>query len=139
MNSCYHSLAPISAHGLIQMWYFRCYRMGTIYVITYKYVIIIFTLETSNYLVEILLNSVYLRRRKCIGYQYRCWWRKPEYPGNTTDLSHFQLLTIQDDVIRYIFIIFLSEILDILQCGVFYNMLCVIFKISALTKNIYVL
>jgi len=37
--SCYQSFSPISAHGLISLWYFRCLRMGKIDVITYKYVI----------------------------------------------------------------------------------------------------
>ena len=31
--------APISAHGLISLWHFRCLRMEKIDVITYKYVI----------------------------------------------------------------------------------------------------
>jgi len=33
-------LHPISAHGLISLWHFRCLRMRKIAVITYKYVII---------------------------------------------------------------------------------------------------
>jgi len=37
--SCYQSFAPISAHGLISLWQFRCLRIGKIDVITYKYVI----------------------------------------------------------------------------------------------------
>ena len=37
--SCYQSVAPISAHELISLWYFWCLRNGKIDVITYKYVI----------------------------------------------------------------------------------------------------
>jgi hypothetical protein len=37
--SCYQCFAPISAHGMISLWHFRCLRMGKIDVITYKYVI----------------------------------------------------------------------------------------------------
>jgi len=38
--SCYQIFPPISAHGLISLWDFRCLRMDEIDVITYKYVII---------------------------------------------------------------------------------------------------
>ena len=38
--SCYQSLSPISAHGLISLWHFWCLCMGKIDVFTYKYVII---------------------------------------------------------------------------------------------------
>ena len=37
--SCYQSFAPISAHGLISLWHFRCLCIAKIDVITYKYVI----------------------------------------------------------------------------------------------------
>jgi hypothetical protein len=40
--ACYQSFAPISAHGLISLWHFRCLRMVKIGVITYKYVIHIY-------------------------------------------------------------------------------------------------
>ena len=65
--SCYQIFAPISAHGLISLWHFRCLRMGKIDVITYKYVINIFTYPIYVFLLRDVES--YVHRPTC---QKRC-------------------------------------------------------------------